>query len=281
MAKNILIVATRKGRSVKLIIAALKKRKFNVSFLNYSSLTLKKIEHVCNEKWSFAILRDPRDVNLNFSVFQNDLLNCLKCKVLDENALKKHPYFEDKLFQYLFFKNKVHMPNTRILQKVSSKKLIKLKFPVIVKKRLGSKGRFSFLIKNKQEITKFLKKNDPSEFLLEDFENIKTDLRVVVLNNKIIASVARTPHIKKQTGFSRIGVKVESKIQISKKIKTDAIKISKSLNCDFCGIDFVIDHTNKHYFIECNLSPVFSSTEKKSNANIADKLAEFIKKKIR
>ena len=89
----------------------------------------------------------------------------------------------------------------------------------------------------------------------------------------------RKPRLKKREEYKGIGVKVKDEFKISEYLKKKSIEVSKLINCDFCGIDFIIDSKNQEYLLECNISPQFDSFEKALKINVSRLLVDYIVRK--
>ena len=276
---KLLIVTTEKDKSCERIIEEAVKRKIIVRRVFYSDMCLHRLEAKNFSKFDFCILRDPYNTGKDFSIYLRTIMHFFKGNVLDFNTYMHYPFYEDKLFQHLLFRDVARMPrfwhyNSNVMVDIDT-------FPVVVKKRIGSRGRDIFLIKNEGELRSFLSGKEVHEYLFEERIKVRKDIRVVVLGNKVIGAVEREVRFKERAGYRGIGVKVSSRYKIQKDMKEKALIVAKRMECDFCGIDFIVDDNGKGYLLECNVSPQFTSSERVLNINIAGKLVEYIVGKIK
>jgi len=278
---RLLIITTREDKSFKRIVEEARKKGIDVSVFFYERLTKDKLRKIIMERWDFSILRDPYNSGNNFSKYMLFLSKKLNDKIMDKDAILKFPYYEDKLFQYKFFKDIVKMLKTWFFLSLKSRNIKKLEFPVVVKKRISSRSKDVFLIRSYNEFFKFFKKRKIKDYIVSEYIDVYKDLRIVFLNNRIISCVEREVRMSKKQGFLKLGVRVKKNSIILRKLREMVFKITKKLKCDFCGIDFLIDKKGKIYLVECNLSPQFIKTEKKSKKNIALELIKFIEKKVK
>jgi len=130
-------------------------------------------------------------------------------------------------------------------------------------------------------LKEFFSSKDPGKYMLQEYLDLEKDIRVVVLGNKILGSINRKVNLKRNKGYQGIKVKASGKCSIPKETEKACIKISKKIGSDFCGIDIGIDKKGSAYFMECNISPQFISSEKTLSMNIAEKLMDLIIKKSR
>jgi len=275
---NLLIATTKKDFSFNRLREEAVKKGFEVEKILYEEIkTLPGYDFF--KKFDFCILRDPYNLGIDLSKHLYYIKNFFdKNMLLDFNTLDKFPRYEDKLFQNIFFsEHNIKMAEFNHFTDV--KDLDNLKFPLIIKKRISSRGKQVFLVRSKSLAKEFLKDKDIKDYIFEEYLPLEKDYRVIIVNNKIICGVLRKINI--HTGrINRIGVKIGFKTTLPDKIKKMASKVAKLIECDFTGIDVFMDKEKEAYFGECNISPQFTSLEKNTKINVAGILMEFIKKKI-
>lgn len=271
---KLLIVSTHKDLSLERIIEEAAEHNIEAKTFFYEDLEINEVRDVI-KRYNFCILRDPYNTGEDYSIYLRSIISFFQPhQILDYETYIKFPFYEDKLFQYLLFSQHIRMLRTwhfNSLNKVNIKK-----FPIIVKKRVSSRGRGVFLIESNKELKKFFSKNRVCDYFFQEYKKPKKDIRVIVLGNEIIGSVERKTNIKKSIGDTRIGVKVASPFESPQQIKEEALKVAKIIKCDFCGVDFLIDDENNHYLLECNISPQFIASERILGINIASQLIKFI-----
>jgi len=227
------------------------------------------------------ILRDPYNSTSNYSFFTQKILKkYYKNVALDRECYSKFPFYEDKLFQVdLFNRLRITTPNTFLGKNVSSFQ----KFPVIIKPRIGSRGRGIRIFNKLKEIETFLAKKDPLDFIIQKYHKAKSEYRILIFRYKVLGVVDKHIFLK---GKGNIGVRVnkvvedfprkikEDSIKITKRLKADfvgvdSIKITKRLKADFVGVDVIHAVDGKYYFLEANLSPQFGGFAKATKINVA------------
>ena len=65
------------------------------------------------------------------------------------------------------------------------------------------------------------------------------------------------------------------KIDLPQKASEIAVKVSKILNLDYCGVDILFDENN-YYLCEVNSNAFFQEIEKVTSINVADYYARYI-----
>ena len=200
----------------------------------------------------------------------------------DVNCIEKAT--DKSMTTFLLSHNKINTPDTWVPEKLPVakkilKKLKKKKLYGIWKPLFGSQGKCLRVIKRNK-----LKKNSEQVYYLQTFEDIKIkskkkwqDFRILVCNNKIIASMIRR-NKKKITNIGQGGEPFE--FNATEEIKKISINASKLINADYAGIDFIKDKYGKFKVIEINSIPAWKALQKTTNKNIASILAKTFFKKI-
>jgi len=279
---KLLIFATKKDYSATQILNEAKKRSIKCQMHFYSDLRFnngkivdKKSNVIKIFKNDRLILRSPYHPyisSLDYRFYAKKLLESYPDNILlDKDCYLKFPNYYDKLFQVNFFiKNKVCCPKTIHASKT---RMIE-KFPVIVKRRVSSRGKGNYVINSQKELNNFFQKRNPSDYLIQEYIDLKTDLRILILKNNILGAVERKIIHKSN---NQIGVIADKKYtRLSTKVKKDALKIAKKLKADFVGIDLGISKSGKYYFIEINLAPQFSFFSKVTGINVAKKIIKLL-----
>ena len=120
-------------------------------------------------------------------------------------------------------------------------------FPLVMKSRSGHGGTEVFLINNKEEANKT---NDG--YIYQRYIPNDGDVRLYVLNQQVIASIKRKSEQDFRNNYS-LGGKVEL-FDAPKEMKAIALKISKLLDADYIGVDFLL--TKDGYFVNEIEDPV-------------------------
>jgi len=272
---KLLIATTKKDLSFNRLKEEAIKKGFSVEKILYEEIKILPEPNFL-KKFDFCILRDPYNLGIDLSKYFLYIRNFFnKNNLLDFNTLNKFPKYEDKLFQNTFFsKHKIKM--AKFYHILNLKELDTLKFPLIIKKRVSSRGKEVFLAKSISSAKEFFENRNIPDYIFEEYITLDKDYRIVIINNKIICAVLRKINIHPGK-LNRIGVKVGVKTSIPYNIKKMALKIAKLIECDFSGIDIFAGKDNEAYFGECNISPQFSSFERNTKVNVAGILMDIIK----
>ena len=228
-----------------------------------------------------AILFYDKDVMLanlleknGYKVFNSSecIKNCdnkaLTYKILADNKLSMPKTY---IFPLLFYPNAQN--NLFYIEKIESE----LKYPFVAKKWFGSEGQQVFLINNRQEFVNLLDK-EKQELLFQEFfaECFGSDIRINVINNEIVASMHRFSKNDFRSNLSNGGN--AEKYEPTDKEKELALKASKALNCDFCGVD-ILQTKNGPVICEVNSNAHLNNIYKITGINVAYKILNYIKQK--
>ena len=199
---------------------------------------------------------------------------------------KSFYYVEDKWMFYLKCKeHKIRTPKTILLAQdiVYAKKDLKKfnQWPVIIKKVNGCMGEFVEKAENMKEVNKIIKKlwrknNDRDPLIAQEF--IKSpSYRVTLIGGKIVQTA-----IKENTGWKATGVyaKKMKKFPIDEKIKKIINKMTKFIDIQICGMDF-LKKDGEWIALEVNSAPgldFFESERKKMVEKLIELLAKLAKK---
>jgi ribosomal protein S6--L-glutamate ligase len=179
----------------------------------------------------------------------------------------------NKYITYINLKKyNINMPKTNIITNEHSIsdviESIGGKFPVIVKTLTGAQGigitKADSIDSLKAMLQAFWKLK--AELLIQEYIENDYDVRVIVINGKIIAAMKRNVPKDDFRSNKSIGGKTEPYTLNEKEIEF-INKISKIISGNFIGIDFV-KKGDKNYLIEVNSSPGSDGIEKTSKKNI-------------
>ena len=197
---------------------------------------------------------------------------------------------DDKMLTHIALSNnKIKMPKT-----ISSplyyggtddgefiEKVIKIiGFPMIVKEVFGSFGKQVHLVTNKDELVLVRDKLKYVPHIYQEFINTSygTDIRVIVINKKVVASMKRI-----SSDDFRSNIELGAKgypIILNDEIIKSAEKIATILNLDYCGLDFLIGQNDEPILCEVNSNAMFNEIEKVTKINVCKLYCEHIYKTI-
>lgn len=134
-----------------------------------------------------------------------------------------------------------------------------LDYPFVLKADNGRKGRDNYLIKSKSDLEQKLKKNNDIAMIAQEFIPNDGDYRALVIGNKISLVIKRTAK-DKTTHLNNVSqgatAEIVSEDILSKEVKAEIIKATRSENLEVAGVDVIFDaNTKEHYFLEINRAP--------------------------
>ena len=218
------------------------------------------------------ILRDPYNTKSDYSFFTKKILEKYYQNIsFDRERHAQFPFCRDKLFQAdLFIKLGITTPETFLGKNIN--RLLRL--PVILKPRIGSRGRGIRIFNELKELENFLTERDPLNYIVQKYHQVKNEYRILLLRHQILGVVDKHIHLKNE---GKIGVRTNKVVHdLPVKIKQDAIRITEELKADFVGIDVIQVEDGEYYFLEANLSPQFSAFVKATGINVAREIISSI-----
>lgn len=156
------------------------------------------------------------------------------------------------------------------------------KFPLIIKTLDGSQGVGVFMAESEKSLKPTLqtiwKLNPDVELLMQQKIDADFDVRVHVLNGKVIASMRRD--VMKgdfRSNYSQ-GAKV-GEYKLSDELAKQCIAANDIVGGTWTGVDFMLSKKGEPYFIEVNASPGTEGVEKATGKNIINEVIEVITNK--
>ncbi len=152
----------------------------------------------------------------------------------------------------------------------------KLSFPLIVKENYGSLGKQVYLINNQDELKNIADKLIHTPHLYQEFiESSKgKDYRIVVVAHKVVAYMER---VNKHSYLSNLARGGEAKkVEIPASYKKAAIKASKILGLDYCGVDILEGANHEPIISEVNSNAFYDGIERTTGINVARAYVEHI-----
>ena len=155
--------------------------------------------------------------------------------------------------------------------------------PIIIKLQEGTQGLGVILAETKKSAKSIIDtfyKMDTSILIQKYIEESNgEDIRVFVIDNKVIASIKRTSIEGEFRSNVHRGGKSES-IKISQKEQYIALKATKHLGLGVAGVDLIRSKQGP-VLIEVNASPGLQGIEATTGINIAKEIVLFVKKNAR
>lgn len=152
--------------------------------------------------------------------------------------------------------------------------------PVIIKLQEGTQGKGVILAESKKSAKSVIDTlyNMNTSILLQEYieEANGEDLRIVVVDNKIVASMKRTSGLDDFRSNVHRGAETQ-KVQLTPREKFMAINATKHLGLGVAGVD-LIRSKNGPLLIEVNASPGLKGIEATTGVNVAKSIVQFVEK---
>jgi ribosomal protein S6--L-glutamate ligase len=158
--------------------------------------------------------------------------------------------------------------------------LKKVNYPIVMKFPEGTQGKGVMFADSFSSASSLLDAlgvlNQP--FIIQEYiETGNTDIRALVVGDRVIAAMKRTAQTEEKRANIHAGGTGEyyNLDRIGRRI---AIDTAKALNADICGVDILEGPTGPQV-IEANISPGLQGLSQVSQIDIADEIARFLYKK--
>ena len=156
-----------------------------------------------------------------------------------------------------------------------------LSLPIIIKESFGSMGYGVHKADTKEEFIEIEKKLKLKPRIYQEYIGYKkgTDVRVIVIGDKVVASMQRE---NKDDFRSNIGHGGKGKkIDLPKSFENVALECAKVLGLDYCGVDLLYDKDDNPIVCEVNSNAFFEGIEEVTKINVGKKYAEYIIEQIK
>ena len=156
-----------------------------------------------------------------------------------------------------------------------------LKFPLIVKENYGSLGKQVYLINNKDELLNIENKLIHTPHIFQEFISSSKgkDYRIIVIGHKVVAYMKRE---NKNSYLSNIACGGNASIcKLPDEYLEMAVKASKILGLDYCGVDILEGENNEPILSEVNSNAFYEGIEKVTGINIAGRYVDYILESIK
>ena len=186
----------------------------------------------------------------------------------------------DKLLTQLKLQQKnIPMPRTYLsaTTRAAKKILEKVNYPIIMKFPHGTQGKGVLFADSYASASSMLDAlsalNQP--FLIQEFiETGGTDIRAIVVGDKVIAAMKRKADIKEARANIHAGGIAEGLVldSYAKKVAVDA---ARAIGAEICGVD-MLESAKGPVVIEINLSPGLQGISKVTDVDLPDKIASYL-----
>jgi ribosomal protein S6--L-glutamate ligase len=186
----------------------------------------------------------------------------------------------DKLLtQIVLEKEEIPMPKTYVAATLFSAKktLEKMSFPVIIKIPQGTQGKGVMYAESYAAASSMLDtlENLKQPFLLQEYiDTDNTDLRLIVVGDKVVASMRRKGRLDEKRANIHAGGVGEA-YDPDAHTKNIAIKSAKAVGAEIVGID-ILESPKGPKVIEANISPGLQGITKATGIDVADKIAKYL-----
>ena len=154
------------------------------------------------------------------------------------------------------------------------------KFPIILKTLRGSKGVGVLFVETERSLNSLIqtlyKMDTETDLLMQEYIKTDYDVRVIVLDGKVIATMKRNVVKGDFRSNASQGAEVET-IKLTKLEEDQCIHAAKSIGGIFTGVDFIPSknrETQNPFFLEVNSSPGTEGIEDATKLNISKILLE-------
>lgn len=225
----------------------------------------------------------------------NSLINHLVARHIPHNNLPHHYLtnalqFSDKFLTSLFFqKHSIPTPKTIFINNLENIRELSHYvngFPCILKKTIGSKGKYVEIVSSELEIITYIKhlyqlaadeilgrEFQRNAFLLQEYipESNGSDFRALCINGELLGVIKREALHGFKANIS-LGGKASFITDPPLAIREMSLHITKVSSLFLAGIDYIQGKDGKIFAIEINTSPQFEGFERTTGINIAQRI---------
>lgn len=206
-----------------------------------------------------------------------------KCFVpLDPNA---HILAHDKFLTHLYFSNEsiLKMPATYFAAKISETKafLKTLNYPMILKFPAGTHGKGVIFTESYLSASSMVDALDvfKQPIIVQDYINIRSDIRIIVAGDKIIGSMRRIAKADEIRANAHQGGSAEPFVA-TPQIKAMSVAAAKKIGARICAID-IIESELGPLILEINTSPGLQKITEVTKKDIASEMAQYMYEETR
>ena len=194
---------------------------------------------------------------------------------------------KDKLYsQQILGQSNLPCPKTMLVKHPINVKLVEqnLNYPMIVKTLSGSYGSGVFMVENRKQFMQLIKMAEltkPSyNIIIQECieDSFGKDLRVLVVNGKVVGCMMRqSTDGDFRANLTRGGEAIP--YQVDDDIEWISSECARLLDLDIAGVDLLFNG-DSYTICEVNSAPGFEGMEKYTKVNIAEKMVNYIVKKV-
>lgn len=187
----------------------------------------------------------------------------------------------DKLLTHIKLQEHgVPMPITYLTSTPQAAKelLEKLNYPIILKFPRGTQGKgvmFADSYASANSILDALSALKQPFIIQEYVETEGTDIRAIVVGDKVVAAYCRTAKPGEKRANIHAGGHGET-YELDEASKKIAVNAAKAVGAEICGVDLLEAMKGRTQVIEVNLSPGLQGVTSTTKIDVADKIAKFL-----
>ena len=201
-----------------------------------------------------------------------------KCYIpIDPNA---HIVAHNKFMTHLLLgsDSKIKMPSTYFTAKISETKafLKTLNYPIIMKFPSGTHGKGVIFAESYSSASSMVDALDVFDqpVIIQDYMNIKSDIRVIVAGKSVIGSMKRIAKADEVRANAHAGGDAEPFL-VTPEIKHMSIEAAKKIKAEICAVD-IIESDYGPQILEVNTSPGLQKITETTKKNIAKEIAKYL-----
>lgn len=155
-----------------------------------------------------------------------------------------------------------------------------LGYPMIIKENKGSFGEQVYKVEDYYEAVEQIKKIGGCDFIMQEYiESSKgQDVRIHVVGNEIVTAMKRVNKNDFRANITNGGSM--EKYQPTKEQCEMALKVCEKLGLDFAGVDIMFGKNGEPVLCEVNSNAHFKNIYDCTGVNVAEKIIDYILKKI-
>ena len=194
---------------------------------------------------------------------------------------------KDKLYsQQILGSSNLPVPKTMLVKHPINIDLVEknIKYPMIIKTLSGSYGSGVFMVEDKKQFRQIMKMaeltNARYNIIIQECieDSLGRDLRVLVVNGKVVGCMMRqSVDGDFRANITRGGEAIP--YQIDDDIDWIGGECARLLDLDIAGVDLLFNE-GSYTICEVNSAPGFQGMEKYTKTNIAEKMVNYITKKV-
>ena len=171
-------------------------------------------------------------------------------------------------------------PESEINPEAADKIASEVGYPVVIKESYGSLGKGVYIARDKNELLSVMEKVKTKPHLFQSYCGAKpgTDIRVIVIGGKVIASMERHNDNDFRSNIAQGGC--GTAISLPSDYEQTALRCAEVLKLDYCGVDLLYGDNGEPVVCEVNSNAFFDGIEKVTGVNVAKAYAEHVLKTI-